>query len=62
MHLISGFSGLCNRVKVQYIDVSCKAHFLQGATKACGFPQLQVPSFGPTAGTEAGVEAHVRIG
>lgn len=41
------------RVKVQYIDLSCKAYFIPGAIKACGFLQLQVHSFHMTAGVEA---------
>lgn len=28
--------------------MSCEAYFLQGAIKACGFPQLQAHSFGMT--------------
>lgn len=38
--------------------MSCKAYFLYGAIKACGFLQHQVHSFGLTAGTEAAVEDH----
>lgn len=38
--------------------MSAKAYFLQGAIEACEFPQLQVHSFGLTAGAEAAVEAH----
>ena len=37
--------------------MSCKAYFLQGAIKACGFLQLQVHSLGMTTGTEAAVVA-----
>lgn len=41
--------------------MSCEAYFLQGAIKACGFPQLQAHSFGMTSGTEAAVVARRQL-